>query len=167
MLKTLVDWIQLYRQHHLYISDTYFHRDICRAIQSYMVQMDSSGGASKKKSLYASTGSTNFVASQMTFIGDGSFENSGTESGTVRRIQDKIVHLLPDHHYWQGALFQFSDSSVSGIMEQLILSGFLDCTIPHAMYTIGGKVTKQPFGMTSVRVVVGYVADIIGRDLAK
>lgn len=166
MLKKLVEYIQLYRQHNLFIPETKFHREICRSIQAYVVQMND---IAKKKgaSLYSSHGGSQMVmGSQMTFSTEASWD-SPADSGAIRRIREKITGLLPDHHYWQGSIFQFIDTSIPDIMEQLIYSGFLDCSVPNAMYTIAGKVIKRPFGMTTVRIVVGYVADILGTELSK
>jgi hypothetical protein len=93
------------------------------------------------------------------------FNDESDQSGfaiNFHDLKEQIAELLPDHHYWQGCLYQFTDSSVTDIMEQIIWSGFLDCTVPNAMYTLSLKVQNQPFGMTTVKIMAGYVADLMG-----
>ena len=144
LIKQLVELIQLYRKHILFIGATRFHSEISRTIQSVINQI-----ASKKEQT---------VGSHMTFSkNETSFEEP---SATIHEIRNRILNLLPDHHHWEGCIFQFNDSDVPNIMEQLIWSGYLDCSVPDALYTIACKVHRRPFGQTSLRLVVGYIYDI-------
>jgi hypothetical protein len=107
--------------------------------------------------------SKSVLGSTITFAADMSWETP-VDSSAIRRLKDRITGLLPDRHYWQGSIFTFVDTSLPDIMEQLILSGILDCAVPNSIYTLGCKVVKRPFGMTSVRIVVGYLVDILGTE---
>jgi hypothetical protein len=96
----------------------------------------------------------------MSFFGENAWDEQ-VDGPTIRNIHDHILDQLPDHHHWQGCIFQFNDSNVSDVMEQLIWSGILDCTVPDSLYTIACKIQRRPFGMTTLRLVVGYIYDII------
>jgi hypothetical protein len=102
----------------------------------------------------------------MTFAADMSWETP-VDASAIKRLKDRITPLLPDRHYWQGSIYTFIDTSLPDIMEQLIFSGILDCTVPNSIYTLGCKVVKRPFGMTTVRVVVGYLVDVLGSESAQ
>ena len=110
--------------------------------------------------MYGQDASQAPLGSQMTFIIDTPNKNE-SDNVTLRIIRDRINNLLPDHHTWEGCIFQFNDSDLSNIMEQLIWSGYLDCSVPDSLYTIACKVQRRPFGQTSLKLVVGYIYDIL------
>lgn len=155
-MKELLLLIQAYRKHVLFIPETRFHREISRTIQSILNQIIGLGKLQKKHE----AASVMNLGSQMTFHFESAYETPA-EAQTPRMIRERIIGLLPDHHSWEGCIFQFNDSDLPNIMEQLIWSGYLDCSIPDALFTIACKIQRRPFGQTSLKLVIGYIYDIL------
>jgi hypothetical protein len=153
-LKELALLIQVYRQNVLFIPETRFHREVSRTIQSRLNRK-----AGNEKSLYVNQEeNASDAGSQMSF--QCSLDGL-PELQTPSMIRESIIAILPDHHSWEGCVFQFNDSDFPNMMEQLILSGYLDCSVPDALYTIACKIQRRPFGQTALQLVIGYVYDIM------
>ncbi|KAI8920524.1 hypothetical protein BC831DRAFT_478987 [Entophlyctis helioformis] len=192
LIKELVNLIQLYRRHMLFIPFTTFHRSICSHIQNILTSMDDVRAVGTPSLLSSSQGtggrylsagrrldktqgpqSAGVFGSSLTFRQD----TDAFDEGIMTRLKSSVVRLLPDRHYWQGSMFQFMDCEAEGILEQLgkdqiacnhaILDGRAGCQHPDVMITIGVRVIQQPFGMFTVRVIIGHVADLLAMDLHK
>ena len=44
-------------------------------------------------------------------------------------------------------------------------SGLLDVSIPDTLFAIGVEIVGRPFGMFSVRVVIGHIIDTLSQPL--
>ena len=145
--------IQVYRKNVLFIPETRFHREVSRTIQSLINQ---NNGIEKSIHGNHEVSMSNF-GSQMTF----QCTDVLPEIQTPLMIRERIIGILPDHHSWEGCIFQFVDSDFPNMMEQLVWSGYLDCSVPDALYTISCKIQRRPFGQTALQLVIGYVYDLI------
>ena len=162
MIKGLISYIQEYRKQRLLISETFFHREICRTIQSYLAQLEDIFSPKKASGLYKAKSGTSqmLLGSQMTFAAENVWENP-IDSSSIKKIREKIAHLIPPHYYWQGCLFQFSDTNLIDIMDQFIRSGYLDYCSSDCMYTLALYVIKKPLGMTNARLIIGYLYNLV------
>eukprot|EP00842_Homolaphlyctis_polyrhiza_P002897 jgi/Hompol1/3608/HPOL_003301-RA len=181
LLKDLAILIQLYRRHILFIPFTTFHRAASAHIQKVLKTHDDvlPIGSSKLPrntgmASAANNGSSGapITTSNSDPIDLGSYSSfrqkrhNGADN-IISKLKKSIVPILPDRHYWYGNMFQFMDCDPDGILEQLVSTGILDVSIPDAMLTIGVRVILQPFGMFTVRVVMGYVADLLALEQHK
>ncbi|KAJ3187590.1 hypothetical protein HK101_009343 [Irineochytrium annulatum] len=141
-LTELIDYIQLYRRHVLFISETEFHRDGSKHLQSQLNRFEStltgilteraianlgdnqfspfdangSGVASNAPPFRRRAGSRGSLLS-LTLFRDNSLNNM--EPSLSRLVDETMVDLLPDGHWWRGDVFHFKDMDVEAITDQI------------------------------------------------
>ncbi|KAI8846664.1 hypothetical protein BC829DRAFT_261345 [Chytridium lagenaria] len=208
LLTELIDYIQLYRRHSLYIATTTFHRAASRYLQSQLnrfeathtnllaetsqthpiihdstthhpqpftsstvmltkgsVEFSGMGLMAKPKGRGLVTSGSKGSLFSLALLRDNSMLELGENLGA--EVQEEMLGLLPDGHWWRGCVFHFKDSDVEAIMDQLVSSGLLDGSVPDVMYVCAARVFHHPLGMSSVWVGVGYISDINAKEHLK
>jgi len=138
LVKDLATSLQSYRRHHLYIPDTTFMRPICKILQQATQQCE-------EYLLSQNSSKTTIPEIDRSFL---------------HKIENEILNVLPDHHMWYGKPYHFHASDIDEIMHQLVWTGILDCTVPHAFYALAAQVFEYPWGLQSVWVYIGYCFDL-------
>eukprot|EP01135_Chromosphaera_perkinsii_P005549 Nk52_evm98s352 gene=Nk52_evmTU98s352 len=82
------------------------------------------------------------------------------EKDILQRIENKVVGVIPPGHVWKGRIFHFFKKDASGILEELIRSGFVDCTVQGTAYACALKAYPWPFGLCSVWVILGQITKL-------
>ncbi|KAJ3206164.1 hypothetical protein HDU67_008350 [Dinochytrium kinnereticum] len=168
LLTELVDYIQLYRRHSLYIGKTDFHRDASRFLQSQLNRFEAThttmlGEASQAHPIISSTDPTDpfstfspttgpspttqfhhhtmtnveFKGQGLSLMGKQNRMASGSkgslfslallrdssmvelDANLFSQVQDGLMGLVPEGHWWRGMVFHFKDADVEAIMDQM------------------------------------------------
>lgn len=78
----------------------------------------------------------------------------------LQRVQDEVIEFIPNHTIWYGIPIHFSTDLLVDIMQQLESIGILDCSVPHALFTLAVQVFTYSWGLRSVWVYIGYIIDL-------
>ncbi|KAI9204569.1 uncharacterized protein BJ171DRAFT_504703 [Polychytrium aggregatum] len=135
-LSSLMEYIQLYRRHVLFIPTTNFHIEGCKYFQSYLDA----------------------------FYSDHQ-DNMNQAKSLLINLDAAMSTTVPSRHYWKGWVLRFKELNVDLILEQLASLGYLDISIPNAMFVIALRSYPSTWFVTPTWVGIGYIADIIGMDL--
>ncbi|KAJ3411147.1 hypothetical protein HDV05_002661 [Chytridiales sp. JEL 0842] len=173
LLNELVESIKLYRRHILFIPDTEFHREASRYLQAQLHRFESAlytsiaekvnaFGGPEENARKLKGGLTGSFSSSVAFLKDNSMME--LNANLVRQTNEGVHTMLPERHWWRGSFMHFKDIDVDSIMDQIVSTGILDACIPGVIYSVAARIFPHSFGMTSVWVGVGYMADFLNTD---
>lgn len=186
VLQGIMETIQAYRRHVLFIPDTAFHRTASSTLQSQLARFEmayslmieqrvtaihndkTSPNNQTTKSLsglpLAAKNKMSLGNASMMFLADNSF--SDLDKSLWKSVEERIVEVVPERHFFKGMVLMFKDANAEAIVEQIVSLGILDILIPGMSWVVAARVFMHEFGVAQVWVGIGYIADIAPPELS-
>ncbi|KAI8815052.1 hypothetical protein BJ742DRAFT_782165 [Cladochytrium replicatum] len=161
-LESLVKLVKLYRKHFLYIPQTQFHRPVSRYLQQELGFLEQIRREKVLGTYLAKRRRKKAEPSKISTTAKSDSEGDDADRPIHELLgEDVIAPYLPDRHTWNGRVVFVREASIEEMMEALLSTGILDCSVPRVTYALGIRSFREgAFGVRGTWIAVGYISDI-------
>ncbi|KAI9309973.1 hypothetical protein DFJ73DRAFT_968909 [Zopfochytrium polystomum] len=179
ILRCIVEGIQRYRRHVLYIPETAFHRAASKHMYSFLARFEpvharlleqraqhdydpaaaqSSHHSQQSTQRRDSHGNGSHGLQSTAFLRDNS--TSDLSGALTKLAEEEMRTFLPESWIYRGSVLLYIDADVDAIMESMAGLGLLDVSLSDTVWVAAVRVQSHPFGMANVWLNVGCMVNM-------